>query len=165
MIQTTTYVRKPLYVEAVQVTAENFNDLALWCEGEIQEILEKGRPVQFIAVKVSNPMNPRQSQARVGDWILNSDRGYKVYTHKAFEKAFDESGDPALVGKPQPVMENGYTAAELQELFDKRGTQSEDTLTAVVDEAIQAEEFSEATLPPAKRDPNVVYPDTPETTA
>ena len=32
---TTKYVRKPLYVDAVQVTEQNFADIARWCFGEI----------------------------------------------------------------------------------------------------------------------------------
>jgi len=36
-IETTTYIRKPLYVEAVQVSKENFVELSLWCQGEIIE--------------------------------------------------------------------------------------------------------------------------------
>ena len=31
---TTKYVRKPLYVDAVQITEENFDDAVRWCFGE-----------------------------------------------------------------------------------------------------------------------------------
>jgi len=191
MIQTTTYVRKPLYVEAVQVTPENFNEIALWCQGDIQEITERGRTFQFIAVRVTNPMNPRQGQARVGDWILTSERGYKVYTPKAFEKAFDPAtGTTGAVGVSGEVniYQNGYTPADLQELLAKGHN-----VVAVSDEPIEATRDSRVennavgtgpmpeqplpgdtevpTTPPAvpenltERDPNVVYPDSPETTA
>jgi hypothetical protein len=90
------YVRKPLYVEAVQVTSENFLDVARWCFGEIKNKDEtpvdysKGPDPenQFIAVRVTNPKNPRQSKAYVGDWILYTTHGYKVYTTKAFHASF-----------------------------------------------------------------------------
>lgn len=97
MIEPTTYIRKPLYVKAVQVTTENFSELALWCQGEV---FNHANPHErYIQVRVTNPMNPRQAQARVGDWILTSDRGYKIYTPKAFVNNFDRMhgpGSPAM---------------------------------------------------------------------
>lgn len=89
-ILTTTYIRNPLYVEAVQVTEENFFELAIWCQGEIINSLAPGgkQHERYIQVRVTNPMNPRQAQARIGDWILTSDRGYKIYTPKAFANSF-----------------------------------------------------------------------------
>jgi hypothetical protein len=91
------YVRKPLYVDAVQVTEENFPDIARWCFGEIGNIdespVDMSQPVQpnrqYIHVRVHNPKNARQTKAFVGDWILYTERGYKVYTTKAFQANFD----------------------------------------------------------------------------
>src|SRR5678815_2038416 len=91
------YVRKPLYVDAVQVTEDNFEEIAEWCFGEISNIDET--PVdpnatevdpskQYIHVRVHNPKNPRQTRAYVGDWILYTERGYKVYSTKAFQSNF-----------------------------------------------------------------------------
>ena len=93
------YVRKPLFVDAVQVTSENFEEIARWCFGEIANIDET--PIgddenvvepdkQYIHVRVHNPKNPRQTKAFVGDWILYTERGYKVYTSKAFQANFDK---------------------------------------------------------------------------
>lgn len=91
------YVRKPLYVDAVQVTEENFPDIARWCFGEIGNVDESpvdptqplNPKLQYIHVRVHNPKNPRQTRAMVGDWILYTERGYKVYTTKAFTANFD----------------------------------------------------------------------------
>jgi len=95
------YVRKPLFVDAVQVTEENFETIARWCFGEVGNIDDS--PVdmsadvkpkeQYIHVRVHNPKNPRQTKAFVGDWILYTDRGYKVYTTKAFQANFDRVKD------------------------------------------------------------------------
>lgn len=96
------YVRKPLFVDAVQVTEENFEKLAKWCFGEISNVdetpLDPDAPVdpskQYIHVRVHNPKNPRQTRAYVGDWVLYTERGYKVYSTKAFQSNFtkvDES--------------------------------------------------------------------------
>lgn len=90
------YVRKPLYVDAVKVTEENFSDMVRWCFGEVGNIDETPidpaaelQPTkQYIHVRVHNPKNPRQTKAFVGDWILYTERGYKVYTEKAFQANF-----------------------------------------------------------------------------
>ncbi len=188
MIQTQTYVRKPLYVEAIQVTAENFNELALWCSGTIQEVTEKTHTFQFISVRVTNPMNPRQGQARVGDWILVSDRGYKVYTSKAFEKSFDPNptkGPYGAVGDPIVVpVDRGYTAGEIQGMLTDEPVvpaepdatrDSRDDNNAVGTGPMpeqpmptDVEEPAKAPTIPANldtiHDPNVVYPNSPETT-
>lgn len=117
MIQTQRYLRKPLYVDAVRVTKANFEEIAEWCQGEIlfDEVAGE-RSKDYIKVRVQLPKNPRQTKAFVGDWILYTDRGYKVYTNKAFRMAFDPvppkdapvsdgrlSGDPVADGHIEVV--------------------------------------------------------------
>ncbi|HYQ97324.1 MAG TPA: hypothetical protein VEO92_03070, partial [Candidatus Nitrosocosmicus sp.] len=91
-ITTQRYIRKPLYVDAVRITAANFEEIAAWCQGDIQheDVPGKGTSKKFIRVRVQNPKNPRQTKAFVGDWILYTETGYKVYTVKAFHAAFDK---------------------------------------------------------------------------
>lgn len=91
------YVRKPLYVDAVQVTEDNFEEVVRWCAGAGEVRNEDGTPVdkidpskQYIHVRVHNPRDPRQTQAHVGDWILYTALGFKVYTTKAFQMNFDK---------------------------------------------------------------------------
>lgn len=84
-IVTEKYIKKPLIVDAVQVTEENFGEIAKWCQGTIETDGDK----QFIRVRVHNPKIPRQSQAFVGDWLLYTEMGYKVYTDQPFKKSFD----------------------------------------------------------------------------
>lgn len=90
---TTRYVRKPLHVDAVRITEENFEEIAAWCQGEIQQDdvpVGTGPGKKFIKIRVHNPKNPRQTKAFVGDWLLYTERGYKVYTNKAFNSSFDD---------------------------------------------------------------------------
>jgi hypothetical protein len=95
-VTTQKYIRKPLYVDAVRVTAANFDDIVAWCQGEVQvdEIPGSGVTKKFIKVRVHNPKNPRQSKAFIGDWLLYTERGYKVYTNKAFHGSFDLVEEP-----------------------------------------------------------------------
>lgn len=85
-IQTQKYIRKPLYVDAVQVTEENFDEIAKWCMGDIYD---DGASLKYVRVRVHTPKSIRQTQAFVGDWILYTERGYKVYTTKSFKENFD----------------------------------------------------------------------------
>jgi hypothetical protein len=90
-VTTTRFIRKPLYVAAVRVTASNFDEIVDWCQGEVQQDEVPGKGTKkFIRVRVHNPKNPRQTKAFVGDWLLYTERGYKVYTNKAFHDSFDE---------------------------------------------------------------------------
>jgi len=79
------YTHVPLYVEAVQVTADNMTDIAEWAGSTIQTDSDKQ---QFIKVATIRPLRDRQTQAYVGDWVLKTDVGLKVYTNKAFTRGF-----------------------------------------------------------------------------
>jgi len=98
-VSTAKYIRKPLFVAAVRVTGANFDEIAEWCQGEIQEEDASGKSPgkKFIRVRVHNPKNPRQTKAFVGDWLLYTERGYKVYTNKAFRESFDEAEKEEVV--------------------------------------------------------------------
>jgi hypothetical protein len=109
-IVTQQYVRKPLYVDAVRVTAATFDEVVGWCQGEVkwEESVTTGTGKKYIHVRVHNPKNPRQTKAFIGDWILYTERGYKVYTAKAFHAAFDEVAGEETVstnGNAQSVQE------------------------------------------------------------
>lgn len=85
-VVTKQYMRKPFSVDAVQVTEENMQSLAEWCQGDIRTT---DRGDKFIKVRVHNPLTERQTKAFVGDWVLYAGKGYKVYTDKAFKTSFD----------------------------------------------------------------------------
>lgn len=101
MIETVKYVRKPFEVQAVQVTEENFEAIAAWCSGTIVTVrapkeadgLEAGETKRYIKVNVSRPLNERQTQAFVGDWLLEAEKGLKVYADGPFVRNFERVGD------------------------------------------------------------------------
>jgi hypothetical protein len=79
-------VRKPFEVDCVQVTAENLEEVAEWCQGDIR-LNDKGDG--YVKVRVHSPLTERQTKAFAGDWVLYANKGYKVYTEKAFDRAFE----------------------------------------------------------------------------
>lgn len=91
MVTTKKFVRVPLYVDAAQVSETIMEELAEWAGGEIMETDERNRGVEkFIYIDVHSPMNERQKMAFAGDWVLSTDKGFKVYTNEAFKRMFTE---------------------------------------------------------------------------
>lgn len=86
-MKTHKFVRRPFYVDAVRVSTENMKEVAEWCKGEVVTESPEG---PFIKVRVHRPLNEKQTQAFVGDWVLDSGNGFKVYNPKAFDKSFEK---------------------------------------------------------------------------
>jgi hypothetical protein len=102
------YVRKPFFVNAVQVTIENLEDVAKWCDGVIREASPRsGQPRQkYVKVRVMRPLNEKQTMAFPGDFVLQAGVGFKIYTAKAFFNTFDPSEDDYDYGTfidPEPT--------------------------------------------------------------
>lgn len=177
-IATTKFVRKPFYVEAVQVTEQNFMELAFWCQGSIKmkddSEPERGAAIapleQYILVDVLNPKIPRQGQAHVGDWILRTDAGYKVYTDRAFENAFikaeGEIADAAVqAGKhqPEPIELVEATPQAIADVVNEQQPEDEDRL---IPEAEPGADLADAPPPggdiyPTDASPDAAQADTP----
>lgn len=111
-METSKYVRKSFDVEAVRVTEENIDEVAQWCGGTIEAphalSLEEAK---HIKVRVRYPINERQTKAFVGDWVLNSGRGFKVYTDNAFNKQFVSSD-------PTPEQVSDEAVEKLRNIFN-----------------------------------------------
>ena len=111
MIETQTYSRKSFDVQAVQVTKENLAEIAEWCGGERhhRETHFFAGPQSFIVVPVRKPSNPRQTMAFIGDWILQINKSFRVYTPLAFERSF-ELKEKSIISTPIacPGMFYGY---------------------------------------------------------
>lgn len=120
-VETVKYVRKPLYVEAVQVTPDNFMNVADWCQALVGrkggEAGTESRPADgfeidpsnhYIRIRVHNPQSKKQTMAFVGDWILYTEQGYKIYTDRAFQSGFDEvalESEPLNLDDVEPSLE------------------------------------------------------------
>ena len=88
------YVRKPFFVDAVQVTLEDMVSISGWCSGEIRHTRPKPdenvESAPYVKVDVTNARTERQTRAYVGDWVLRFGAGFKVYSDKAFKDTFQE---------------------------------------------------------------------------
>lgn len=92
MLEIRKFARKPLYVDAVEVTAENMAEVAEWCSGNIRTLVRPGTTTEekYIRVKVHRALSDRQTKAFVGDRVLSTPTGFKVYPPRAFEKSFEK---------------------------------------------------------------------------
>jgi hypothetical protein len=117
-----TYERKTFLVQAVQVTADNMQDVADWCGGEIvptpPRYKRQGSPATAVKVPISVPssivFNERHSLGLAGDWVVNGafgakgTQGFKVYQPTAFAAGFE----------PRDVEQKTTDAQELKALFE-----------------------------------------------
>jgi len=115
-VKTEKFVRKSFPVEAIQVTPDNMEQVAKWCAGNIQEDGEKEGHLSrtYIKVRVAYPINERQTQAYLGDWVLKSGRSFKVYNNSAFEKSFVK--EPVAEKRAEKVAGQAKKALEGAEL-------------------------------------------------
>ena len=100
------FVYKPTYVHAVLVTETNMAAVAKWCGGDVQTAPsrpDKEGSGNFIKVDVPRPVTIRQTQAFPGDHVVKTQfQGFKVYTPRAFDGAFDPVANDAE-DRPSPV--------------------------------------------------------------
>lgn len=96
-----TYSRKAFVVQGIQVTAENMNEVAAWCLGEVREKVDvegwsRKNNGRHIYVDKTEPGGRRMSMAFVGDWILCNENRFRIYSDKSFRGVFEPSTvDPA----------------------------------------------------------------------
>ena len=91
-MNTEKYIRKQFEVQAVQVTEENLESVAKWCNGTIETEGDLPGTKRFIRVNVKHPLNARQTRAYLGDWVLKAETGgFKIYNQVAFEKSFERA--------------------------------------------------------------------------
>lgn len=81
------FMRKPFYIDAIQVTASNLDQVTRWCKGQLYENADG---TYYIKVRVYKPLNERQTKAYIGDWVLKAGKGFKVYSDRAFNNTFTE---------------------------------------------------------------------------
>lgn len=90
------FMRIPFFVSGYQVTEENMNAIAKWCEGHV--IQNSDNP--FVRVPVNRATNKRQTEAYIGTWVIVSvqrgERSFKVYTEEWLRKQFFEIPPEAL---------------------------------------------------------------------
>lgn len=86
MLQIDDYTTKPRDVKAVRITAENMAEAAEWCNGTV---MGEGDSA-YISLKVHRPLNKRQSEGHIGDWLVLQGKNFKVFLPDPFRNGFDK---------------------------------------------------------------------------
>lgn len=102
-LQTARLVRRPFYIDAVQVGPHNEAAVAEWCGGEIHATTPEDGLRRYIKVDVPNAKSKKQTMAFHGDWVLSNGTSFKVYTTEALWRDFQAIPE-------NPCGETRYTA-------------------------------------------------------
>lgn len=97
--------RKSFDAVTVRVTPLNIEEVAKWCGGTIQHDGEKegNYSRDYIKVPVASPFNKRQTEAHVGDWVVQQRRSFKSFQNQAARAIFENrDGTPLGVGDEVP---------------------------------------------------------------
>lgn len=92
----------PAFINAVQVTADNMIEVAEWCNGTIVKTGKDDEP-DYIKVQVKGVVTRRQTMAFENDWVFKAGPSFKVYTPRAFGKAFVPVNAVATESDPKAV--------------------------------------------------------------
>ena len=81
-------------VEAVQITEENFRDVAEWVGASVGEDFD---PSKKLGIAVGSGWNTRMALVRVGYWVIREGTGtFRVFKPRSFEKVFTEVKDDVV---------------------------------------------------------------------
>lgn len=82
------FVRKTFKVRAVQVTVDNIDEVAKWCEGEVRETSNGTRFIKIIPKKQQRHQNQLDT-AFPGFWVLQTKDMFRIYKDNSFPNSFE----------------------------------------------------------------------------
>lgn len=104
-MQLKSFVRKPLYINAVQVTDENMEEIVEYFSDQGARIEVEDDGTRYIKIDVKIIVNKRLTMAKVGDWVtmstlpvvrngkVETKTSLRVFLNKAFKKDFEATGE------------------------------------------------------------------------
>lgn len=82
------WIRNSFEVHAVRITEMNLYAVSVWCDGTIHRT-SKGEKEQYIRFGETRYNRIKETNAYIGDWILQSDNGeFKHYRDASFRLAY-----------------------------------------------------------------------------
>lgn len=86
------YNRIPFEISAYRLSLDNFDAVKAWCGGNKLTITKAATVPQTdevrLEVPVWHPSAGQSGNARVGDWVTKTPKGFKIYTNRAFRLTF-----------------------------------------------------------------------------
>lgn len=81
-----TFIRKPFQVQAVQITSENMEEVAIMIGGRIK--VDESTDIPFI--QLNRQIIPNVGKAYIGWWVTQLGENFRCYATKVFHEQFDE---------------------------------------------------------------------------
>lgn len=86
-----TWTRTPFDIRAVQVTEEDMEAIAQWCNGKIYGVQNYDEAIKFYIQFKTIQFGPRIAKAFVGDWVILDRGNFKHYRDGKFQKDFNRN--------------------------------------------------------------------------
>lgn len=115
MLQIDDYTTKPRDVKAVRITAENMAEAAEWCNGTV---VGEGDSA-YISLKVHRPLNKRQSEGHIGDWLVLQGKNFKVFLPDPFLFGFDKKKNVTIQNTPLDLPYAPGSVTESSPIFEQ----------------------------------------------
>lgn len=82
-------------VEAIQLTADNIEQVAEWCNGEIIEVSFVDGEQPAIRLKTNCPpvSGPKMETANLTNWVTQDEDGFQVYDSGTFDITFQPASE------------------------------------------------------------------------
>jgi hypothetical protein len=110
--------RKPFPVEVVQVTLQNIEEVAVWCNGTIEQRATRllGTTTDLPVIVIDSHSDRRE--AALGSWIVNLKGSFRTYNSSAFDSTFDIlPAEKTVIDENKPfetVASGPYAGARVQ---------------------------------------------------
>lgn len=100
-METKLFTRKPFAVNAVQVTLQNIQEVAEWCNGTIEyrqtKMMNTTIDLPFIVLKGLSNTRGQDPEAAFGHWVVELKGKFRTYKPQQFDSTFEEVVSPTLV--------------------------------------------------------------------
>lgn len=136
MLEILYFERRMFQVKAVQITEENIDAVARWCNGiiGIKFDARKDEFVEYIELTIQVNKNPQLAKAYFGQWITHN-RSWRIYKPEVFEATFSPVDQMKFAKIRRLVAE----AMELQDkaTYDQNYKSVENTADAIATKILE----------------------------
>src|SRR5687768_8446525 len=91
-METQKFTRKPIAIEAVQVSLTNYKEVAEWCKGAATlanyRLMGETHEMGAVLLGKQGPKNDQTYTVLIGQWITKHHKTFRTWSKKQFEATF-----------------------------------------------------------------------------
>lgn len=107
-METQKFTRKPVAIEAVQVSPTNYEEVAAWCKGTATlanyRLMGETHEMGAVLLGKQGPKNDQVYTVLIGQWITKHHKTFRTWSKKQFEATFDAYSEPFIKGQAVRVI-------------------------------------------------------------